>query len=200
MANIDAASVAAGFDEAILDAQRTFRCVMHALARPGTVVRLAGLPIPPAPLHATTAAICLSLADFETPVWLDVGGTDAAAVSHLRFHTGCPIVEQSTAACFVVVTNPKAMPPLSNMRLGTDERPDTSATLLLQVADLAEGTGWLLSGPGIANARRLAVTIPDFDLRRMLRENHALFPCGIDLFLCAPDRLAALPRTTRIEG
>lgn len=200
MASIDAASVGPGFDAPVLDAQRTFRTVMRALACPGTVSRLDGLPTPPAPLNTTAAAICLALCDFETPLWLDAAGGAGAAVSHLRFHTGCPIVEQSSEACFVVVTAPAALPSLAALRLGTDERPDTSATVLMQVADLAEGTGWRLSGPGIAAQRRLAVTAPGCDLLPMLRHNHTLFPRGIDVLLCAPDRLAALPRTTRIEG
>jgi alpha-D-ribose 1-methylphosphonate 5-triphosphate synthase subunit PhnH len=32
------------------------------------------------------------------------------------------------------------------------------------------------------------------------RANAARFPRGVDLLLCAGDRLAALPRTTRVEG
>jgi alpha-D-ribose 1-methylphosphonate 5-triphosphate synthase subunit PhnH len=33
-----------------------------------------------------------------------------------------------------------------------------------------------------------------------LRDNHAAFPRGIDLVLVAGSRLAALPRTTRVEA
>jgi alpha-D-ribose 1-methylphosphonate 5-triphosphate synthase subunit PhnH len=31
------------------------------------------------------------------------------------------------------------------------------------------------------------------------RRNHALFPRGVDLILCAGDKLTALPRTVAIE-
>ena len=31
-----------------------------------------------------------------------------------------------------------------------------------------------------------------------LVDNHALFPCGVDLLLVAPGRLAGLPRSTHV--
>jgi alpha-D-ribose 1-methylphosphonate 5-triphosphate synthase subunit PhnH len=37
------------------------------------------------------------------------------------------------------------------------------------------------------------------DFVSIWRRNHALFPCGIDLVLCAGDRLTALPRTVTVE-
>ena len=35
---------------------------------------------------------------------------------------------------------------------------------------------------------------------RLFRANAALFPLGLDFFLTAGNRLAGVPRTTRVEG
>jgi alpha-D-ribose 1-methylphosphonate 5-triphosphate synthase subunit PhnH len=69
-----------------------------------------------------------------------------------------------------------------------------------QVTDLQAGSGWRLTGPGIETAARLAVDgLPPAFLDAWAG-NRALFPRGVDLFLTAGDRVAALPRTVRVEG
>jgi alpha-D-ribose 1-methylphosphonate 5-triphosphate synthase subunit PhnH len=40
--------------------------------------------------------------------------------------------------------------------------------------------------------------LPD-DFADLWRANRRLFPCGVDLILCAGDHLAALPRSVTIE-
>ena len=60
-----------GFADAVREAQAVFRTVMMALARPGTIGRIEARLTPPAPLTPELAAVALTLADHETPVWLD---------------------------------------------------------------------------------------------------------------------------------
>jgi alpha-D-ribose 1-methylphosphonate 5-triphosphate synthase subunit PhnH len=184
----------AGFAEPVLDAQRCFRAVLDAMARPGRVQRLPDLPEPPAPLGAAAAAVLLTLADADTPVWLDAG---AAVAAWLRFHAGAPVVADPADAAFLLAS---ATPPaLRDLAQGTEEEPHRSATLVLQVATLEEGTGWRLTGPGIEQAHRLQVAGLPAGFAAEWQANRARFPCGIDLVLCAGDRLAALPRTTALE-
>ena len=57
------------------------------------------------------------------------------------------------------------------------------------------GSAHGLTGPGIKD--RAALTVPD---PKAFQLNAALFPLGLDFFLCAGSQLAALPRTTRVEG
>jgi alpha-D-ribose 1-methylphosphonate 5-triphosphate synthase subunit PhnH len=187
-------SLTAGFAEPVLDAQRCFRAVLEAMARPGRVQRVAALPEAPAPLALAAAAVLLTLADADTPVWLDAG---AQAEAWLRFHAGCPLAPTPAEAAFLLACG--APPALRDLAQGTEEEPHRSATLVIQVAALEEGTGWRLTGPGIEREHRLRVTGLPAGFPAEWGANHALFPRGVDVILCAGDRLAALPRTTALE-
>ena len=92
----------------------------------------------------------------------------------------------------------RGMPALSALDAGTDETPQDSATLILQVAAVDDTAGWHLTGPGIEREHRLAVTGLPSDFPAQWAANRAQFPRGVDVVLCAGTRLAALPRTTRI--
>jgi alpha-D-ribose 1-methylphosphonate 5-triphosphate synthase subunit PhnH len=187
-----------GFADAVLDSQHAFRAVLDAMAHPGRVVALRG-PAAPAPLGPAAAAVCLTLLDLDTPVWLDAAAATADVVTFLRFHCGVPLVEAAAAARFALVADPARLPPLDAFDAGTDERPDLSATLVLQVDGLGEDGGQRLTGPGIEGEARLAVSDAP-GLWELVRVNARRFPRGVDLILCAGGRLAALPRTTRVEG
>jgi alpha-D-ribose 1-methylphosphonate 5-triphosphate synthase subunit PhnH len=183
-----------GFAEPVLEAQRCFRAVLEAMARPGRVQVVPALPEAPAPLAPAAAAVLLTLADADTPIWLDAG---EAAAAWLRFHAGCPITAHPAEAAFLLAG---AKPPaLRDLALGTEEEPHRSATLVLQVAELAEDAGWRLTGPGIEHEHRLLAEGLPASFMAEWAANHALFPRGVDVILCAGDRLAALPRTTRLE-
>ncbi len=181
-----------GFADPVLDAQGCFRAALDALARPGRVCRVPAPPPAPVPLEPAAAALLLALCDAETGVCL----LDAEpAREWLRFHAGCPDAPLGSAR-FVLAAG--AMPDLAALDPGTDEAPQDSATLILQVAALEEGAGMRLRGPGIAHEHGLlaAGLPPDFPAR--WAANRARFPRGVDLFLCCGHRLAGIPRGTEI--
>lgn len=182
-----------GFADPVLGAQAAFRAILEAMSRPGRMQRVAGL-VPPPPLAPAAAAAMLALADSTTPVWSDAG---EAAREWLGFHAGCPFVAAPQDALFVLATG--APPPPASLALGAEEEPERGATLILQVASLAEAPGWRLTGPGIERAHHLLVSgiSPDFAARRA--DLAPLFPRGVDVLLCAGDTLAGLPRTTKLE-
>jgi alpha-D-ribose 1-methylphosphonate 5-triphosphate synthase subunit PhnH len=193
--------LAAGLLDPVHDAQRIFRTVMDAMARPGTINRLAVSLGRPAALAPGAAAIALALCDFETPVWLDPAlAADDAVKTFLRFHTGAPIVARRSAATFALLSSGREPIVFEEFALGTAEYPDRSTTLVIAVDDLAEDEGWTLTGPGIADERRLRVGPLPADLPARLAANRALFPRGIDLVFVAGDRVSALPRTTVVQA
>jgi alpha-D-ribose 1-methylphosphonate 5-triphosphate synthase subunit PhnH len=189
-----------GLGDPVLDSQRIFRAVMDAMAHPGRVLEVPGPAVTPRPLHQAAAAFCLAMVDFETPLWLDGAAATSDTRDFLRFHCGCRVVERPEAARFAVIADPGAMPALDRFEAGTDEFPDSSATVMIQSRALSSRGSRRLTGPGISGDARLeAAGLPDM-FWSSLRDNHALFPRGVDVLLTDGRYLAALPRTTRVEG
>lgn len=188
-----------GFADKVLSAQSTFRSVMDAMARPGSVQRIVPMAGAPGPMMRGTAAIALTLFDHDTPLWLDARMTERSDVlKWLKFHTGAPVVQDSSIASFALVGDAATLPPLDRFALGTSEYPDRSTTLILQVERLDAGRSFELRGPGIDGAATLQASFKPFDLFERLRINETLFPRGVDVVLVADDAVVAIPRTTRV--
>ncbi|MDQ2804272.1 MAG: phosphonate C-P lyase system protein PhnH [Pseudomonadota bacterium] len=184
-----------GFADPVAEAQGCFRALLDAMARPGTTRAAgAGLAAPP-PLDPATAATLLTLADAETALWLDPAAE--AACGWIAFHCGARFVAAANAAHIVAALG---LPDLARCNAGSDEAPETSATVVLQVAALGCGARYRLSGPGLRVPAVLAVAGLPPDFASLWRENHALYPRGVDVVLCAGTALAALPRSVLIEG
>jgi len=195
-------AVAAGFAKPVLAAQTAFRTVMNASARPGTVQQLDGIAAP-APLSPTAAAIALTLLDYETPFWLDAALAAAPEVARwISFHTGAPRTLDPANAAFAFVADSAAAPPFETFAPGSAEYPDRSTTVVLQVDHLSEGEGdgFILRGPGIAGAHRLAAAPLPEDFLERLAENRALFPRGVDVLIVCAGAVAALPRSVHAAG
>jgi alpha-D-ribose 1-methylphosphonate 5-triphosphate synthase subunit PhnH len=177
-----------GFADPVGGAQACFRAVLDAMAHPGRILAVAGVSAP-APLCEAAAAVLLTLVDHETPLWLDPQAE--AARPWIAFHTGAPL----TGTAFAMALS---LPDLAALPNGTDEMPETSATVILQVAALGSGREFQLAGPGLRQPTRLHVNGLPPDFVAIWQRNHALFPRGIDLILCAGDRLTALPRSVTV--
>ena len=100
----------AGLADPTLDSQRIFRSLLEAMAHPGRIVDVAVELQAPSPLHPAAAAACLTLLDFDTPLWLDEAAARPDAVEWLRFHSGAPIVSRPQAV------NPRDSPHLIERR------------------------------------------------------------------------------------
>jgi alpha-D-ribose 1-methylphosphonate 5-triphosphate synthase subunit PhnH len=189
----------AGFADKVLSAQSTFRSVMDAMARPGSVQRIAAATGTPAAMMRGTAAIALTLFDHDTPVWLDPRMSETPDVAKwLKFHTGVPVIADSSICSFAIIGDARALPALDRFAFGTNEYPDRSTTLILQVGSLTEGPALELRGPGIDGTAVLQAAIQPSDLLDRLAINAALFPRGIDVVLVHGDTIVAIPRTTRL--
>jgi alpha-D-ribose 1-methylphosphonate 5-triphosphate synthase subunit PhnH len=193
------AELPAGFSDKVLSAQSTFRSVMDAMARPGSIQRIAFVAGTPAAMMRGTAAIALTLFDHDTPVWLDTRMSATPDVAKwLKFHTSAPVVADSSISSFALVGDPQNLPPLDRFGFGSNEYPDRSTTLILQVESLAQGPAIELRGPGIDGTATLHASTQPQDLFERLAVNAALFPRGIDVMLVADDAVVAIPRTTRL--
>ena len=195
------AELPAGFADKVLSAQSTFRSVMDAMARPGSVQRIVAAAGTPGAMMRGTAAIALTLFDHDTPVWLDPLMSETSNVTKwLKFHTGAPVVGDSSICSFALIGDPVALPALDRFSFGTNEYPDRSTTLILQVESLTQGPGIELHGPGIDGTASLQAAIEPADLLERLAINAALFPRGIDVVLVHDDTIVAIPRTTRLSA
>jgi alpha-D-ribose 1-methylphosphonate 5-triphosphate synthase subunit PhnH len=183
------ADLSPGFADPVAGAQACFRAVLDAMARPGRIISVSGVSAPP-PLCDAAAAVLLTLVDHETPLWLDPDAQ--AARPWIAFHTGAPL----DGSAFVLALS---LPDLAALPNGTDEMPETSATVILQVAALGSGRRYVLEGPGLRWPTDFRVGGLPADFISVWQRNHALFPRGIDLILCAGDRLAALPRSVTVS-
>src|SRR5262249_32841608 len=99
---------------------------------------------------------------------------------------------------FALIADPGALPDLDRFSLGSNEYPDRSTTLILQVTSLTQGPAYRLCGPGIDGSAVLNATFEQKDLFDRLAINATLIPRGIDVVLVADDAIVAIPRTTRL--
>jgi alpha-D-ribose 1-methylphosphonate 5-triphosphate synthase subunit PhnH len=183
-------ALSGGFANPPADASRAFRAAMTAMARPGTIVDVADIQAPDG-LSIAAATLLLTLCDHETPLMLAPDVDRPALRQWIAFHLGAPIVGRGGA--MFAIGGWDALLPLADYAVGTPEYPDRSATLIVEMPELTN-TGARLTGPGIRTEAH--ISLPDASA---LAARGPAFPLGLDLFLTSGRRLAALPRTTRVE-
>ena len=172
--------------------------LLDAMARPARVCNVGGDLQPIDGVYSATLATLLTLADNDTPVCLiGAGGLELGA--YLRFHCGCRVVEDPADAAFGLICNPALASRAFEFPIGSDEYPDRSATVILQVASLTSGPSRTIQGPGIPSAVKFAPVV-DADFWTAWCANARLYPCGIDVIFTCGNQIAALPRSSRLEG
>jgi alpha-D-ribose 1-methylphosphonate 5-triphosphate synthase subunit PhnH len=192
-------SLIGGFADAVFDAQTVFRAVMDAMARPGTIGTVLPHVAPPSPLGIAGGALLLTLCDHDTSVWLSPGLSRSPLPGWISFHTAAPLTPEKTEAKFAFVEAGVQAPSLAHFALGSQEYPDRSTTVVLEVQSLEGGPALQLSGPGIRGTATIAPKgLPDTFLRQW-SDNRAQFPRGVDVVLTCSRQFVALPRTTTIR-
>ena len=182
-------ALSGGFADEPVQSSYAFRAALDAMSRPGAICTIAGAA-PPAPLSVAAGVLILMLCDGTTPVHL-AGAHDCAAVrAWITFHTGAAFCG-AAAAGFAIGTW-DALTPADRFATGTPDYPDRSATLIVEMRELAP-TGARLTGPGIQDHAFLS--LPE---TAAFQANRALFPMGFDCFLTAGCQLAGLPRSAHV--
>jgi alpha-D-ribose 1-methylphosphonate 5-triphosphate synthase subunit PhnH len=141
-----------GFADPARDAAHAFRAVLEAMARPGTIHAAAFADAPG--MSPAAATVLLTLTDATTPLHLAGGFATDAVRRWIGFQTGAPIVAAEDAA-FALGTW-EDLQPVTRFPIGQPSHPDRSATLIVEVARLAND-GPRLTGPGIKDAARLSL-------------------------------------------
>lgn len=188
-----------GFANPVFDAQAIFRSVMDAMARPATIEVLTAYVDPPAPLAPLAGALACTLMDADTPIWLDpVLGDSQAVRAWLSFHTGAALVSAATDAAFAMISDVAGLLPLDRFGQGTQDYPDRSTTLIVQLESLGHGLPLRFRGPGINDEVSIAPKGLPANFAEQWAENSRRFPRGVDLIFVAGDALACLPRSAQL--
>ncbi len=186
---------APGFSNDVLDSQKSFRTIMNALAHPAQVHPFAALAPASGPLNNTALAILLTLADYDSPVWLDPAlAADSRIRELIAFHCGAPITVNHCEASFCFVSDPRSMPLLRSFAQGTPEYPDRSATIIIQAEPTAGGS-WRFSGPGLQSPVAFEFSPAPGGFAEQWQVNRARFPLGVDILVAGTSVVAGLPRS-----
>jgi alpha-D-ribose 1-methylphosphonate 5-triphosphate synthase subunit PhnH len=185
------ATLSPGFSDPVHEAGRTFRHAAAALSEPGTVHEVKAPLLPP--LNAAAYALCLTLLDTDTPLWLSPSLDTPAIRRNLAFHCACPLVQDPRNAAFALL-KPGDLDVLSVLESGTDRDPHLSCTVLMLLDSLDTGPAITLRGPGILGARSIELPLP---IEFWRRRGAIAFPRGLDFFFTAGRHMVALPRSTR---
>ena len=189
-----------GFAEPVFDAQSVFKMVMDCMARPGQIATVRPAVMPPEPMGQAAGAIALTLCDHDTAVWLGSGLAKSPAVEWLGFHTSAPLTKDKSEARFAFLELDAPLCAFGLFAAGTQEYPDRSTTVVIEIASLEGGAPLTLSGPGIDGTATMSpIGLPEQFLRQWA-DNKTLFPRGIDVVLTAGDKLLCLPRTVKIAS
>ena len=187
-----------GFQDLVHDSQSTFRVLLNALSRPGTINEITIDLTTPSGLNIACAAACLTLLDLETKVWLQPGLNDDIK-NWLLFHTGCRFTEDKRQADFAVVWDFDNLPHLSQFKQGTPVYPEDSTTLLITVGSIRElplqNNSPTLTGAGINQQITMPIDLPD-SFWQQWQQNHNSYPLGIDIYFFSENKVIGLPRTS----
>ena len=197
---LQAESLEGGFADPVLGAQATFRALMDAMSRPGTIHSCGDDAAPPHPLGAAQGAIALTLADHDTPVWLSPALANATTRGWVGFQTGAEIVASPAHARFAFLASGEPIPDFLGFDAGSQDYPDRSATLIIELPSLSGGPEMVARGPGIKDSAQIALQGLPGDFLHRWRVNRGFFPRGIDLIFTAGNALMALPRSTDLQA
>ncbi len=189
--------------EPVFDSQSTFRVVLDAMARPGSVGLLAAADARcTLPGGQGLAAVAQTLLDHEVTFAVAPGMEERAEefTRYLAATTGSRPVGIEEAD-YVFTRGPLANGVLTALKRGSLAFPDEGATLLLLISNIEDDSGLSVSltGPGIPGTRMRHLSGLGIETLAERRTANAEIPRGIDLLLVdTHGRVIGLPRTTQI--
>jgi alpha-D-ribose 1-methylphosphonate 5-triphosphate synthase subunit PhnH len=186
--------LAPGFDDPELGTQQTFRAMVKALDHPGHFVQIKSKLSVPEVLNPASAALFLTLCNDKTTVWADLNW-NCALIEWFQYQCGCSIVTEPCMASLALITNPVAMPPLDQFKMGDDEDPDAAATLIVQVREMLANNAW---NPIRSVVRQMTTRSPmgmPANFWDQWLQQSERFPLRLDIFLTCDDNLTVMPQS-----
>lgn len=190
------------------DTRKTFRSLVDATSRPGTVQE--------APAAPADHAVLATLVDHEVGLATDDASLREALSAEGRLTT-VPVDEADVV--HVDGDAEDAPERIRDARRGTLKEPSDGATVVVTVAGLTgdaatdgaasdepgesdsvgESRTLRLTGPGVPGARAVGVTRLSTGAVEGIVDAQSGFPRGVDVVLTADRRIAALPRSVEVE-
>jgi len=200
-----------------LDSQRIFRCILDAMARPGSILELSDINITPPVANRYPLLLLMTLLDHEVSFCVP-GHGDAnenenenrqAVAEYLRSNTGSK--ESGIGdADFILVCGGFSHGSIRETKQGTLEYPDESATVIYDIVSIRDvkhegsedGDGDMLlefSGPGIAGRCMIGISgMERAEIEDILAVRD--YPLGIDAILSDRDgKIVCIPRSTSVR-
>lgn len=180
------------FDDPELSDQQTFRAMVKALDHPGQPVSIKSRISVPEILNPASAAMLLMLSHDDSTVWADLDW-NRPLIEWFQYQCGCAIVTEPCMASLALITKPLTMPPLNHFRIGNQEQPEYSTTLIVQVGGLSAdpSTSPVTSSLNQVTTRSLQEIPLNFWDHWYEQSIH--YPLSFDLFLTCDDILAVIP-------
>jgi alpha-D-ribose 1-methylphosphonate 5-triphosphate synthase subunit PhnH len=173
----------------------TFRLLLQAMARPGSVLRV----MEPSEHEHPALRLLSCITDNEVGI-CSVGAEAQEIGTALCRHQGCRMTGIQDAD-FIIVSGGTSLGKLTAARPGTLEYPDSGATILYLIERIAHSGGTVvLSGPGIRETATPAFTGLDPAELLQLQTLNSAFPLGVDtIFVDREGQCTCIPRSTVIQ-
>ncbi|WP_042477247.1 phosphonate C-P lyase system protein PhnH [Bacillus ndiopicus] len=179
--------------------QRAFRTLLNCFARPGTAGKLENNYTVNG-LYAETATICMSLLDGE--VSFQTANKHREINQSVHAITGCQI-KSLEQADFIIIPHgteqQQLLKAIELAKVGDLIDPQKSATIIIELDEIAPTITAQLTGPGIKTVEHIELAVGK-ELLALRTSKNKEFPLGIDcIFIERSGRVIALPRTTSMS-
>lgn len=188
-----------GFSD-VFDSQKNFRAIMDAMSRPGKIKKLTEHKFINYPdnFNPYVLSVLKTLGDNSVSFCAPIDALGYIEVNTLM------TPKSYKNADYPVFYGDCYLKEMVNVKTGTAEFPEDSATLTIPVWEIKEGTLFDLSvrlkGPGIKEFND--ITIKGLDIRYIeaIKELNSSYPLGVDVILVGPGgSIACISRTTKLE-
>ena len=196
-------SLLPSFDDPISDSQYVFKSLLKSMSEPGIVGDIPDTArqqsLDGSSIYSTSWSIARAFFDHDTVIYVSPTLHSENLIRSIKFQTDARITDRQEGADFALITLAELNSD-NNFKVGTIERPHESCTVIIQVEAVDKADLQIeISGPGIESTRTLGIDGLKTEQITLIKNNHKLYPCGLDFVFCSPQAFIALPRTTAVN-